>query len=73
MSLQEIESQVAELSSAELTAFMQWFQRFMARANLHVKESDDERTAWARFSAQGLERAYAETEPEYTTADIKAS
>ena len=30
-----------------------------------------EHSAWSDFSAQGLGRAYSESEPEYTRADVK--
>jgi hypothetical protein len=32
---------------------------------------DDERAAWAAFSAEGLARAYGDSEPEYSAADIQ--
>ena len=35
-----------------------------------VLPSDDERHAWSRFSAGQLAKAYGDTEPEYTTADL---
>ena len=31
----------------------------------------DDRVAWNQFSASAFTRAYAETEPEYTAADLK--
>jgi hypothetical protein len=73
MSLQEIESKIAQLSSVELTEFIQWFERFAGRASAQAKQTDEDRTAWATFSTHGLARAYSDTEPEYTIADVKAS
>jgi hypothetical protein len=35
-----------------------------------VLPSDDDRQEWARLAAQQLARAYGDTEPEYTTADL---
>jgi hypothetical protein len=36
-----------------------------------VLPPDDERQEWSRLAAQQLARAYGETEPEYTTADLR--
>jgi hypothetical protein len=36
---------------------------------IHVL-TDEEREDWLRFSSQGLDRAYAENEPEYSEKDI---
>jgi len=40
------------------------------RVTVFTPEAD--RTEWAALSAQGLARAYGDTEPEYTTADLRA-
>lgn len=32
---------------------------------------EEERAAWARFSAGGLDGAYGENEPEYTLGDLR--
>jgi hypothetical protein len=32
---------------------------------------DDERAAWAALSAEGLARAYGDSEPEYSIADTQ--
>jgi hypothetical protein len=42
-----------------------------ARLVVVVLPSDDERLAWARFSAGQLAKAYGNTEPEYTAADLR--
>jgi hypothetical protein len=34
-------------------------------------ETDDERDDWLRLSANSLETAYGDDEPEYTLADLK--
>lgn len=36
-----------------------------------VLPSNDERHEWARLGAQHLAKAYGETEPEYTAADLR--
>jgi hypothetical protein len=36
-----------------------------------VLPPDDERHAWSRFSAGQLAKAYSDTEPEYTAADLR--
>ena len=35
------------------------------------EQEEAERRDWLRLSAQGLERAYGDDEPEYTDADLK--
>jgi hypothetical protein len=37
-----------------------------------VLPPDDERHAWSRFSASQLAKAYGNTEPEYTAADLRS-
>ena len=37
---------------------------------LEPSPSDPERAGWADLSARGLARAYGDSEPEYSTADI---
>ena len=34
---------------------------------------DDEREAWARLGGEGLERAYAASEPDYGLEDVRRS
>ncbi len=41
-----------------------------ARLMVVVLPPDDERQAWSRFSAGQLAKAYSDTEPEYTVADL---
>jgi len=41
-----------------------------ARLVVVVLPPDDERHAWSRFSAGQLAKAYGDTEPEYTAADL---
>ncbi len=38
---------------------------------LLATDSTDERADWLRASAAGLNRAYADDEPEYTIADLR--
>ena len=42
-----------------------------ARLMVVVLPPDDERHAWSRFSAGQLAKAYGDTEPEYTAADLR--
>ena len=42
-----------------------------ARLVVVVLPPDDERHAWSRLSAGQLARAYGDTEPEYTAADLR--
>src|ERR1035441_5136164 len=42
-----------------------------ARLMVVVLPPDDERHAWSRLSAGQLARAYGDTEPEYTAADLR--
>jgi len=42
-----------------------------ARLMVVVLPPDDERQAWSRFSAAQLAKAYGDTEPEYTAADLR--
>ncbi len=42
-----------------------------ARLMVVVLPPDDERHAWSRFSAAHLAKAYGDTEPEYTAADLR--
>ncbi|MHB8522400.1 MAG: hypothetical protein ACYDH9_16790 [Limisphaerales bacterium] len=42
-----------------------------ARLMVVVLPPNDERQAWSRFSAGQLAKAYGDTEPEYTTADLR--
>jgi hypothetical protein len=41
-----------------------------ARLMVVVLPPEDERHAWSQFSAVRLAKAYSNTEPEYTAADI---
>ena len=41
-----------------------------ARLVVVVLPADDERQDWSRLAAQSLARAYGDTEPEYTAADL---
>jgi hypothetical protein len=66
MSVQELEAVVKRLSPSELASFSKWFEKFAA-----TSVQDREHTAWGNFSAEGLARAYAESEPEYTLDDVK--
>ena len=66
MSIQELESEVKRLSPSELAVFSKWFERFTTGS---VQES--EHSAWSDLSAEGLARAYSESEPEYRSADVK--
>lgn len=43
-----------------------------ARLVVLVLPADDERTAWSRFSAGQLAKAYSDQEPEYTVADLRS-
>ena len=42
-----------------------------ARLVVVVLPPDDERQAWARLSARHLAKAYGDSEPEYTAADLR--
>lgn len=42
-----------------------------ARLMVVVLPPDDQRQAWARFSAAQLAKAYGDNEPEYTAADLR--
>jgi hypothetical protein len=42
-----------------------------ARLMVVVLPPDDERHAWSRFSAAQLAKAFGDTEPEYTAADLR--
>jgi hypothetical protein len=42
-----------------------------ARLVVVVLPNDDERHEWSQFSANQLEKAYGENEPEYTVADLR--
>jgi hypothetical protein len=42
-----------------------------ARLVVVVLPTDDERSEWSRFSASQLGKAYGESEPEYTVADLR--
>lgn len=64
MSIKELESEVQRLGPAELAAFGKWFEEFAATRR-------DDRFVWANFSAKGLARAYSDTEPDYSVADVK--
>jgi len=66
MSIQELEAEVKRLSPPDLANFRKWFEAFAARS-----ARDGEHSAWSNFSAEGLARAYSDSEPEYTSADIK--
>jgi hypothetical protein len=66
MSIQELEAEVKRLSPSELAIFSKWFEKFAVRC-----PQDKEHSAWSDFSAEGLARAYSDSEPEYTLADIK--
>lgn len=66
MSLQEIEEAVERLSSSELAVFRSWLEEFAARSLL-----EKEHSSWSAFSAKGLAAAYSDSEPEYTSADVR--
>ena len=66
MSIQELEAEVKRLSPTELAIFSKWFERFAAGT-----VPDTEHSAWTDFSAEGLSRAYSDSEPEYTQGDVK--
>jgi len=66
MSIQELEGEVKRLSPSELAAFTKWFRKFAARSR-----ENNERFGWTELSVEGLARAYSESEPEYTAADVK--
>jgi hypothetical protein len=66
MSIQELEAEVKRLSPSELAVFSKWFAKFAATAG-----QDREHATWSDFSAEGLARAYSDSEPEYTPADVK--
>lgn len=66
MSIQELETEVKRLSPSELAIFSKWFEKFAASST-----RDNEHSAWSDFAAQGLARAYSDSEPEYTLADVK--
>jgi hypothetical protein len=66
MSIQELEAEVKRLSASELAIFSQWFEKFAVR-----RAHDKEHSEWSNFSAEGLARAYSDSEPEYTLADVK--
>ena len=66
MSIQELEAQVKRLSAAELAIFEKWFAEFAATPGQNFEHS-----RWSAFSAQGLARAYSDSEPEYTLSDVK--
>jgi hypothetical protein len=66
MSIQELEAEVQRLSPRELAAFGKWFEQFATAAGTR-----DERDRWTEFSAEGLARAYSNSEPEYKSADLK--
>ena len=42
-----------------------------ARLVVVVLPPEDERHTWSRFSANQLSNAYADSEPEYTAADLR--
>lgn len=42
-----------------------------ARLVVIVLPADDERQEWSRLAGQQLARAYGESEPEYTTTDLR--
>ncbi len=42
-----------------------------SRLMVVVLPPDDERLAWSRFSADGLAKAYGDSEPEYTVDDLR--
>ena len=66
VSVQELEKEVKRLSPSELAIFSKWFKEFIIASN-----GDNEHSSWNAFSAQGLARAYSDSEPGYTPADIK--
>jgi hypothetical protein len=66
MSIQELEAEVKRLSPSELPIFSKWFAKFVATS---VEET--EYAAWSVLSSEALARAYSDSEPEYTCADIK--
>jgi hypothetical protein len=66
VSIQELEAEVKRLSPSELAVFSKWFQKFALSRTERA-----EHAAWNDFSAEGLARAYSESEPEYTLTDIK--
>jgi len=43
-----------------------------ARLVVVVLPPEDERPAWSKLSAAGLAKAYGESEPEYTAADLRS-
>ncbi|MSR65011.1 MAG: hypothetical protein EXS18_04430 [Verrucomicrobiae bacterium] len=42
-----------------------------ARLVVVVLPTDDDRQEWSRLAAQQLAKAYGNSEPEYTTADLR--
>lgn len=66
MSIQELEAEVKRLSPTDLASFNKWFKKFAAS-----ELEDKEHSEWTDFSAQGLARAYSDSEPEYTLTDVK--
>ncbi len=66
MSIPELEAEVKRLSPSELAIFSNWFNQFAAR-----ELKDLEHSMWTNVSAHGLARAYSDSEPEYTLADLK--
>jgi hypothetical protein len=66
MSIQELEAEVKRLSPSDLAIFTKWLEKFAASS-----VNGAEYSAWGNFSAQGLARAYSDSEPEYTLADVK--
>ena len=59
MSIQELEAQVKRLSPSELAIFSQWFEKFAVH-----RAQDKEHSEGSNFSAEGLARAYSDSEPE---------
>jgi uncharacterized protein YfaT (DUF1175 family) len=65
-SIQKLKAEVRRLSPRDLAIFRKWFEKFAA-SSAH----DGAHSGWSDFSAEGLARAYSESEPEYTLADVK--
>jgi hypothetical protein len=66
MGIHELEAEVKRLSPPDLATFSKWFEKFAASSAYRAEHS-----AWSDFSAQGLARAYSESEREYSLVDVK--
>jgi hypothetical protein len=69
VSVEELKKALSSLSAGEQSEISEFFFDLHKPATATIQEL--ERADWGTLSTRGLARAYSDSEPEYTEADIK--